>query len=298
MKRGSGCPWRQYSAIFAFCSPRRYNGRTVFAAIKEMLIKCYFDGGNRADSTQYDVVTLAAVSGMPSQWRHFNADWKIILKKHGADFLHTTDAVSLKKPFDAGSGWSSDRVDSFIWECVATIGRHIAIPVHNSAVPREGLYPFTATVVLKDFVCARGANPEVPKDATEVLATQALHACIEWAESRGAHFMDLFYDRSEPYRGHAVDRQRNPKAVMQLPSLTRITIHPDIDASCTPALQMADLFAWNVTHKEAAKRPWHHALLDLPRGDEWIGYDDLIKPIPGVPDLVKSWKLPKRKPTR
>ena len=54
-----------------------------------MLIKAYFDGGNQADSTRYEVVTLAAVSGTPSQWLHFNADWQIVLKKHGAVFLHT-----------------------------------------------------------------------------------------------------------------------------------------------------------------------------------------------------------------
>jgi hypothetical protein len=265
---------------------------------ERMLIKSYFDGGNQADSTQYDVVTLAAVSGTPSQWRQFNADWKIVLKEHGADFLHTKDAVSLKKPFDADSGWSNDRVDLFICGCVATIERHIAKPLQDPAAPRAGLYPFTVTVVLKDFVRAREANPDVPKNATEVLATQALHACIEWSESRGAHFMDLYYDRNEPYRGHTVDRQRNPKAVKQLSSLARIAIPPELDTREAAELQMADLFAWSVAHKEAPKRPWHHRLLDLPRGDEWIAYADLIKPIPGVSDLVKSWKLPKRKPTR
>jgi hypothetical protein len=29
-----------------------------------MILKSYFDGGNQADSTQYDVVTLASVSGI------------------------------------------------------------------------------------------------------------------------------------------------------------------------------------------------------------------------------------------
>jgi hypothetical protein len=65
-----------------------------------MILKCYFDGGNQADSTQYDIVTLAAFCGTNDQLKPFEHDWKEALKTNNAPWLHTTDAVSLTKyPF-------------------------------------------------------------------------------------------------------------------------------------------------------------------------------------------------------
>ena len=37
-----------------------------------MVLKSFFDAGNQADSTQYDVVSLASVSGTSEQWRPFD----------------------------------------------------------------------------------------------------------------------------------------------------------------------------------------------------------------------------------
>ena len=108
----------------------------------------------------------------------------------------------------------------------------------------------------------------------------------------------VFFDQSEPFRGHIWDRQRNHKVLKQLPLLERITRNEEVDMRHVPALQMADLFAWCVSHKSAVRMSWHKAVLDLSRMDEWIDYKELVKPIPGVATLVASWKLPKRRPTR
>ena len=75
--------------------------------------KSYFDGGNKADSQQYKTVTLASFSGTSVKWQHFERKWAAVLVKHNAPWLHTTDAVSLNKPFSKSSGWSKDKVDEF-----------------------------------------------------------------------------------------------------------------------------------------------------------------------------------------
>jgi len=263
-----------------------------------VIIKSYFDGGNKADSTQYDVVTLAVISGRTDQWKSFEGEWSNTLRKHGAPWLHTTDAVTFNEPFKRDGGWDQLRRDQFIADCVKIVEGHIALPIGGSLPSRDGLLPFTVTVVLDDFKRARDANPEVPKDATEILATQALHACLEWGQSRGAHVWYLFFDQNEPYRGHISDRRHNPKAVRQVPLMDRVFIQEEADMRYVAALQAADLFAWCVSHKKKHLHAWQTDLLRLPRLDEWIEYGDLLKPIPGVADLVKKWKLPRRRATR
>jgi hypothetical protein len=262
-----------------------------------MVIKSYFDGGNSADSTLYDVVTLAAISGRIDQWKSFEDEWSGCLGSQGARWLHTTDAVSLNKPFSRADGWDEHRRDSFIAECVNVAERHIARPLGEIVPPRDGLLPFTVTVVLDDFKRARDVNPDVPKNATEIMATQALNACLEWGQSRGADFWHLFFDQNEPYCGHVSDRQRNPRALKQVPLLKRIFIKPSPDMRRSPALQLADMFAWCVSHKNKHRHEWHRDLINLKRLDRWLGYDDLVNPIPGVADLVEKWKLPRRRPT-
>ena len=71
-----------------------------------MLLKSYFDGGNEANSTQYDRITIATACGTNDQWKSFTEDWKLVLDKNDAPFLHTTDAVSLQKTFSKDKGWT------------------------------------------------------------------------------------------------------------------------------------------------------------------------------------------------
>lgn len=264
-----------------------------------MILKGYFDGGNEADSTQYDVVTLAALSGTADQWRPFEAEWNTTLKKHKADWLHTTDAVTLNGQFSRDSGWDEGKRDAFMLDCVRVVERHIACRKTARSPGRSGLYPYTVTVVLEDFKKAREVNSDVPKDATEICATQAAWRCLEWgADIAKADFYHLFFDRGEPFRGHICDRMRNPKAQKRLPLLDRITHIGESDCRHVPALQLADLFAWCVSHKNKMPYRWQTRVLNLPRIDEWLDYKELVKPFPTTANLVKSWKLPRRRPTR
>jgi hypothetical protein len=269
-----------------------------------VILKSYFDGGNQADSKEYDVVTLASVSGRKDEWKAFEMDWKAALKKHGAPWLHTTDAVSLKRePFTKDNGWDKTRRDKFISDCVTVIEQHTARPrTKQDPDGKVGLVPYTFTIVLKDFIRARAANPEVPKTATEICATSTVLRCLEWGGHIGAKFYHLIFDQGEPFMSHILDRQNNKKARKHLAPITsRITSIGQSDMRDVPALQMADLFAWCISHKNQKPRHnWQNRLLSQHARwvDDWFTYDQLINIIPGVSDLVKSWKLPGRTPTR
>jgi len=59
-----------------------------------VVLKSYFDGGNQADSQEYDVLSLAVMSGAQDLWIPFENDWNKVLLNHHAAYLHTTDAVA------------------------------------------------------------------------------------------------------------------------------------------------------------------------------------------------------------
>jgi hypothetical protein len=62
-----------------------------------VVVKSYFDGGNQANSRQYDVLSLAVMSGTKDEWTPFENDWNAVLLKHHAAYLYTTDAMSSRK---------------------------------------------------------------------------------------------------------------------------------------------------------------------------------------------------------
>ena len=43
-----------------------------------MLLKTYFDGGNKADSSQYEILSLAAVSGTEEQWQRLDPPYHFL----------------------------------------------------------------------------------------------------------------------------------------------------------------------------------------------------------------------------
>ena len=268
-----------------------------------VILKSFFDGANQADSTQYDVISLASVSGTSEYWRPFERDWKATLKRHHAPWLHTTDAVSLKRqPFTKENGWDEAKRDVFISDCVTVIEKHLLHP-KSKREPRgrPGLLAHVVTIVLSDFIRARTANPEVPRDVTVLCATQAVDRAIARGKVIGVHHYYLTFDQNEPFMGHILDRQHNRKARKHLaPVIERISHIGESDMREVPALQMADLFAWCYSHKKRTPRfDWQNRLLSHRKWiDDWYTYDKLIRIIPGVADLVQSWGLPPRKPTR
>lgn len=262
-----------------------------------MIFKSYFDGGNEANSSLYEVVCLSTVSGNSDQWRGFERDWKEVLKKHGAPFLHTTDAVSLKKsPFIPENGWNKTRRDEFLSDCVTALEKHIA--VHNK---HGGLVPYVVTIVLKDFLRAAKTHPRLPRDATELLATQAIEQAVRQGTHFKADFFHWVFDQNEPFKGHIDQRMQNRKASRHLKRLhDRVVSVTEADMRHVAALQLADLIGWCVTHKlQAPRHRWQNRVLRHSRQfDDWKDYDKIIDFRPGAVETITAWELPKHRATR
>jgi hypothetical protein len=150
------------------------------------VLKSYFDGGNEADRSQYEHLTLGGICGTEAEWIRFDKAWRRVLTKHHTRWLHTTDAVGRKNIY---SGWTVPTVDAFIDDCVTVIEQHTAI----SRV-RRGLRPITATIILKDF---QRALDKVPNLGTP--ENTCVISCVDTAFAFGTYIgckkFQLFFDQ-------------------------------------------------------------------------------------------------------
>lgn len=258
-------------------------------------LKSYFDGSNHADSSEYDRISIAVVCGTRTQWRRFDTAWEKVLYKHHADYLHTTDAVSLQHDFAKEKGWNNARVDSFIGDCVTVVGKHIAIPSPEPGMsPKMGLFTATLTVPFADWIKAKKTVPELPDTIEEICATESLGFALKWGKYIGCQKWQLYYDRGEQFYGHIHNRWRHPKAQKDIELMKEILDVSESVAMHVPALQMADLLAWSINRANRETRLWHVRLHDLPCHNALLDYAHLIRPNLERLEQIASWKLPRR----
>lgn len=262
-----------------------------------MVLKSYFDGGNQVDS-QYDRISIAVVCGTANQWKRFNTDWKRVLFRHEAAFLHTTDAVSLKNEFVQENGWDYQQVNDFIGDCVTVVEKHIAIPEGvKGKRPRMGLLPITLTIRFDDWLRARQFDSTLPNTIEEICATESLSYAFKWGKHIGAQYYELYYDQGEKFYGHVKNRRDHPKARKAIEPMQRVVHLGESDMTLLPALQIADLFAWGINHANQEVREWHIRLHDFKWESKSLEYEHLINPNRAALDLAYSWKLPRRRST-
>jgi hypothetical protein len=272
-----------------------------------MVFKAYFDGGNEADSKQYQILTLASLIGNGIHWKAFDTKWNSNLKKHGVPYLHTTDAVSLSGDvFSKRNGWSLAKVEAFIDDCVGIIECHAAIR-RGSMITYPGLRPTTVSILLKDY---NRAFCEIPELGTpeHICVTQCLARCILYANHTTALIkgstepkFQLFFDQNEPFRGHALDRAVNKASRKQDPVWKNVIHNGESDMRDIPGLQAADLLAWSINRQHLdgeAHYGWQSRLLSIDRGQELFDYDRLSIPQREMMLTIKDWKLPRRKASR
>ena len=262
-----------------------------------MAFKSYFDGGNQADTRQYMILTLAAFSGSGIQWDHFTEQWNIVLKRHRADFLHTTDALAMARPFTQKSGWKEAAVQAFIEDCVSVIER-CSTTRRGDIFSFLGVRPVTVSVILNDFRKALETIPDLGS-AEHLCVIYAAAHCTTWGLFNGYHKCQFFFDQGEPFCGHILDRKRNRTAKRAALEIRNITHVEQSDMRNVPALQAADLLAWAVNrrHEDGCSRyPWQERLLAIDREKELFDYSRLLRPNREHIGIVKSWKLPRRRP--
>ena len=262
-----------------------------------VVFKSYFDSAPNSGGPRS--ITIASACGTSEQWNAFEMGWGYVLNRHGAQYLHTTDAVSLRDEFSVGNGWRKESVDRLISDCVAVIASHIEIPGKEGELPlRRGLHVVTLRILIDDFIQAQKENPDFPESVTEFCATESLGFCFRHGTLLGAEWHHLYFDQGEPFYGHVLDRKNHPKAREAIPSLGKVAHIGESNMRLVPALQMVDLFAWCITHSEVVTREWHKGLNGLPWQSLSLDYDKLMNPKEGALEQAKSWKLPRRRRTK
>jgi hypothetical protein len=254
--------------------------------------KSFLDGGNQADSREYNTVTLAAMSANYLLWDVFTYEWQEVLHKHGAQYLHTTDAVTRN---DIYKGWPKTKANQFIDDCASVICRH-ATTRNKYEFTYLGIRPANVTVFLSDFKRAFTCIPDLGT-AEELCAIYAVARCQSWALWNSSN-LELFFDQGEPFYGHFLDRLRNKKAKRAAPDLGKnIMHHGASDMRSVPALQATDLLAWCINHKHkcGVDFEWQKRVLAIDRDEEIFRYKRLIKPNMDRLTTVRSWGMPKRR---
>lgn len=261
-----------------------------------MVLKSYFDGSNQADGSEYDRISIATVCGTKKEWKKFETDWRKVLYRHHADYLHTTDAVSLQNDFAKENGWTERRVDSFLGDCVTTIGKHMFVPDGvRGRLPRTGLWPITLTIPFDDWLRAKRAVPDLPDTIEEICATESFSFAVRWGGHIEARKYELYFDRGESFYGHIHNRWRHPKARKDIRIMEDVIIVAEAISKDVPALQMADLFAWCVNHAGKERRLWHRRLHSFRWASKLLDYEHLIKPKREALDTIESWSFPPRR---
>ena len=203
-----------------------------------MVLKSFFDAGNKDESAQYDVLSLAVISGTGSDWLPFEREWKKALKKHKAAYLHTTDAVARQGIY---KGWTVRQRDAFLTDLVRISGHHAARATFGDATGRYGIFCVIISIVLKDFIAYAKVNPIASKNANEACLRQALGEVLLWSENQAkCEDIHLFFDQGEPFYGFLVHLLQTKRALQRAPLLRKIAFRGEADSKRTPALQYAD----------------------------------------------------------
>jgi hypothetical protein len=262
-----------------------------------VILKSYFDAGNKADSSQFDVVSLAVVSATKDEWIPFEIAWRKMLKKHRLDYLHTTDAV-------AGQGiyknLKAEEREYFLRDCVKIAAKYSARATIDSVPGKFGIFCFVVSIVLKDFIAEYKKNPLAGDNADQALFRQALGEVLLWSENQAAcdtcHF---FFDQGEPYYGHLRHLLDNKKAKEQAYLLNKVVQRSEANSRFFPPLQLADLYAWAQSRRnQKNQKTWQKKLLNTHFRWQWFDSKNVSDVNKAHQLAFRSWNLPKRAATK
>ena len=106
----------------------------------------------------------------------------------------------------------------------------------------------------------------------------------------------MYFDQGEPFYGHLCDRMNSKKAKRDVPLLNAIALKSESNMRDVPAIQMADLLAWCISHNDNAAREWHRRLNDLPWSSLYLDEHYLSQPAEGRLEKAEQWGMPRGKP--
>jgi len=262
----------------------------------DIVLKAGFDTGNHFDSTQFNIVTLAGVSGLASAVDDFEDAWLALTRKHWLGhqmpnvqpFLHTTDLVSGSDPFLLASGWDDKSVMSFLVDCAAILADSFWF---------RRLHGLSVSIILADYKKAVQDGLDVVhiKDrmGSWAIASAVLPFSTEFVNTGAV----LSFDSGEPFEGPIRDRWiKEKRRKFAWSKIIGVGEYSMIDI---PLIQAADLLAWavNKSHEGYVHGSWQQSLLSAPRDSQMLDEKTMRNPDPEELKRFNELKLPKRKIT-
>ena len=281
------------ASILGSIAPTTVTGQELF-----IVIKVFFDGGNKADSTQFKVLTLAGYAATDAMWGRLEKAWSSTLSLHGAPYMHMKEAINLSGSFTLANGWNRTKVGELLKDLISVIGTFKKVPMRAIA----------CTVLLQDYQSVRKKGIELPP-VEQLCVTQCIGVALVWytglpGTHNSSHLpeksVDLHFDRGEPFRAHASDAWNN-KTLRMRSSFKAIRQISESAMKSTPGLQMADMLAW--AHNREYGKGGHEALCHAIKSA--IPIDSRILKLPELADVdvaklnkFTDLGLPPRKPMR
>jgi ferredoxin len=147
------------------------------------------------------------MSGTKDLWLPFEKAWNSVLRKHGAGYLHTSEAVARKGIY---KGWKVTQSDAFLRDCVRVAAKHCARSTVGDVPGKYGINCFVISFDLKDFVAHAKSHPQQPKNVYEACLRQAIPYVLQWCDEQAAcDQCHCFFDQGEPFYGILKQLQEN-----------------------------------------------------------------------------------------
>jgi hypothetical protein len=217
-------------SALAALSPSTITNGVIYVALK-----CYFDGSEK----HHRSLTLAAVAGDESAWAQLEREWTDFLAHVGIPYSHMKEAIARKGVF---RGWKKEKRDWFVNGLITLF--------HTCQTNNPGrLKAFTTTVDLK----AHKEFSRVPglPDPARMCVRGIVPKVFDWYISFPDTILDVmefYFDRGEPFMRHIWDDWNSDSARAKDPVWGIIRTIAPVEMQITPAVQVADLFAWARTH--------------------------------------------------
>jgi hypothetical protein len=211
-------------------------------------MKCYFDGSEGQDVQGDTWITLAGFAGTDKSWDGFERVWaRMLLERYPiAPYVHMSQMIHGKDPFECVNGWTKDRVVSLASDAVELLKN------------RDSVHAFSCRVNLSARlrIIAEGHLVYEP----ERLCAEMCNALsLKWNLAK-LERVYIFFDRGERFMKPFKDKwlaERTPPCTIATDPTKRvwdlIANIIDDDMELTPGLQAADMMAWGTTRDLAEK---------------------------------------------
>jgi Protein of unknown function (DUF3800) len=224
-----------------------------------MALKAYYDGSGKSDNLACKFVTLAGFSASQETWDVLEPEWKRLVKSHGANYFHASEAWALHEEFDQIKGWDSTKVSRLANELLQLIANFRRYDDPS----RTDLLGFSCTVNLADHRELAQHHSGAIKDPASM--------CVDWCAglqfsrnpSPSPGYLLLYFDRTEEFL-HKVKRVWDQRASRRPDWAQYIaSIAPIDDMRLSPALQLADFLAWSTNRKYNSGEEQYHSTFML-----------------------------------